>query len=80
MVNINLKKIRFAKGVTILTTPDGGHGMGNVIITDSRPKWILKEDKHMACMTRCYLYKCCSTRVGYSCKRLGGGVILRIQR
>ena len=54
--------------------------MSQVTITDSRPKWMLTEDRHMACMTRCHLYKHCTDRVGVACKRLGGSVIPRIRR
>jgi len=54
--------------------------MSNVVITDSRPKWMIKEDRHMACMMHCRLYKCCNSRVGNECKKLGGDTIPKIRR
>ena len=54
--------------------------MNSVTITDSRAPWMQKEDKQIACMTRCGLYRHCSSRIGYECKKLGGDTIPRIRR
>ena len=50
----------------------------DVIIADDRPDWMKREDEVMACMTRCYLYKKCSSRFGARCKKLGGTEIPKI--
>ncbi|KKK10359.1 hypothetical protein UF15_07650 [Bacillus sp. L_1B0_12] len=52
--------------------------MLNVVIADDRPLWVQKEDKLMACMTRCKQYKYCSSRFGADCKRMGGVEIPKI--
>lgn len=54
--------------------------MNQVVIIDDRPKWMIKEDKHMACMLHCHLYRHCQTRAGRGCKRLGGKEIPKIRR
>jgi hypothetical protein len=54
--------------------------MQNVLIADDRPKWMRDEDRRMACMTRCSLYKRCSSRIGSDCKKLGGSEIPKIRR
>jgi hypothetical protein len=51
----------------------------DVVITDTRPDWMKKEDEWMACRTRCSLFKRCSTRVGTDCKKFGGYVIPKIR-
>jgi hypothetical protein len=51
----------------------------NVVIADDRPTWIRNEDKWMACMTRCPLYRKCASRFGKECKRLGGTEIPRLR-
>ncbi|PRO41069.1 hypothetical protein C6W18_12120 [Bacillus sp. LLTC93] len=52
--------------------------MLNVVIADDRPLWIQKEDKLMACMTRCKQFKHCASRFGSDCKRMGGTEIPKI--
>lgn len=49
--------------------------MNAVIIRDSRPAWMRKEDKELVCMIHCNFYLNCNSRVGKDCKKLGGGVI-----
>lgn len=49
-----------------------------VVIADDRPKWQQKEDREMACMTRCSLYKKCSSRHGFDCRHLGGDTVPKI--
>jgi hypothetical protein len=51
----------------------------NVLIADDRPDWMRKEDKLMACMTRCHLFQKCSSRMGTDCKKLGGNEIPKIR-
>jgi len=53
--------------------------MQNVLIIDDRPKWVIEEDKLMACMTRCRLFRKCSSRMGNDCKHLGGTEIPKIR-
>lgn len=53
--------------------------MPNVLIADDRPKWMVKEDKLMTCMTRCRLFRKCSSRYGVECKKLGGNEIPKIR-
>lgn len=50
-----------------------------IIITDTRSKWQIKEDNEAACFNRCPLFKYCSSRFGYDCKRLGGSKIPKIR-
>jgi hypothetical protein len=52
---------------------------GQVLFIDERPQWMVKEDKLMACMTRCHLFKKCSSRVGSDCRKLGGEVIPKLR-
>ncbi len=52
--------------------------MQRVIVVDDRPKWMVQEDKMMACFTRCHLYKKCSSRFGFDCKRMGGNNIPKL--
>ncbi|MBY0122182.1 hypothetical protein [Bacillus sp. S/N-304-OC-R1] len=54
--------------------------MITVIIADDRPKWMQEEDKRMACITRCSLFKRCSSRFGTDCKRLGGTDIPKVKK
>lgn len=54
--------------------------MRQITIHDDRPKWQQKEDRQYACRTFCRLYRHCSSRTGYSCKKLGGDVIPVIDR
>lgn len=51
----------------------------NLIIIDERPFWMLEEDKLMACMTRCHLFRKCSSRIGHDCKKLGGNMIPKVR-
>lgn len=53
--------------------------MQKVIIADDRPKWVREEDNMMICLTRCSLYKKCSSRFGMECKRLGGTEIPKLR-
>ncbi len=50
-----------------------------VILADDRKLWMIKEDREMACLTRCSLSKICSSRHGMDCKRMGGEVIPKIK-
>lgn len=50
-----------------------------VMIVDGRPDWMRKEDELMACLSRCPLFKRCSTRAGTACRHLGGDVIPKIR-
>jgi hypothetical protein len=50
-----------------------------VLIIDDRPAWMIREDKLMACMTRCRLFKKCCSRMGYECKHLGGTEIPKVR-
>lgn len=50
-----------------------------VVIVDSRPKWMIREDKQMPCMTHCRLWSQCATKVGHDCKVLGGHIIPKIR-
>lgn len=50
-----------------------------VSIIDARPEWMIREDMEMACFYRCPLYRKCSTRMGYECRRFGGEHIPRIR-
>lgn len=50
-----------------------------VIIVDTRQKWMVKEDKLMTCMNRCRLWRRCQSRYGYDCKRLGGNKIPKLR-
>jgi hypothetical protein len=52
--------------------------MTQVVIVDSRPDWMKAEDRMAACM-RCSLFKKCSSRFGYECKKLGGSEIPKIR-
>jgi len=54
--------------------------MMNVVIVDDRKPWMIKEDREMTCFSRCPLYKRCSTRKGFDCKRLGGNDIPKLRR
>lgn len=53
--------------------------MENVLIADDCPDWIKSEDRVMACSARCSLFKKCSSRIGFDCKKLGGSEIPKIQ-
>jgi hypothetical protein len=53
--------------------------MQTVVIADDRPAWMIKEDRMMACLTRCSLHKRCSSRFGMDCKRLGGTEVPKIR-
>jgi hypothetical protein len=53
--------------------------MQNVIIVDVRPEWVKLEDRVMACLTRCFLYKYCSSRHGMNCKQFGGSEIPKLR-
>jgi hypothetical protein len=66
-----MEKEKFEKGRGSMTS--------QVLIIDDRPRWMVKEDKLMACMTRCHLFKRCSSRIGHNCKRLGGDVIPKVR-
>lgn len=52
--------------------------MAAVIIADDRPKWMQEEDRRMACMSRCSLFKRCSSLLGMDCKSLGGTEIPKL--
>ena len=52
---------------------------GNLVIIDERPFWMVEEDKLMACMTRCHLFKKCYSRIGHDCKKLGGELIPKVR-
>lgn len=54
--------------------------MQRVVIADDRPTWVKREDRMMACMSRCNLYRFCSSRIGSDCKRLGGLEIPKLQK
>jgi hypothetical protein len=49
-----------------------------VVIADDRPKWMRDEDTKMICLTRCSLYRKCSSRLGVDCKHLGGDMIPKV--
>lgn len=51
----------------------------NVIIADDRKPWMIKEDREMACLTRCSLHKVCASRHGMDCKRMGGTEIPKVR-
>jgi hypothetical protein len=53
--------------------------MQNVIIADDRQAWVKKEDRVMACLSRCSLYKKCSSHHGMDCKKLGGNEIPKLR-
>jgi hypothetical protein len=53
--------------------------MIDVIIADDRPKWVVDEDRMMTCWTLCSLYKYCSSRHGFDCKRFGGTEIAKLR-
>lgn len=53
--------------------------MQKVIIADDRAEWMKKEDDLMICLTRCSLYKKCSSRFGAECKKLGGTKIAKVR-
>jgi hypothetical protein len=53
--------------------------MQNITIADDRPAWVKKEDRVMACLTRCSLYKKCSSHHGMNCKKLGGTEIPKLR-
>lgn len=53
--------------------------MQNVVIIDDRQAWMKDEDRVMACLLRCSLYKRCSSRFGMDCKRLGGSEIPKVR-
>lgn len=50
-----------------------------VIIVDTRQKWMVKEDNLMACMSGCRFWKRCQSRYGHECKRLGGKKIPKLR-
>lgn len=52
----------------------------DVVIIDTRKPWMVAEDREMACMSRCPLYRKCSSRIGFDCKRLGGNEIAKVRR
>jgi len=49
-----------------------------VTIADDRTSWMKEEDRIMACLLRCPVYKYCSSRFGTDCKRLGGSEIPKL--
>lgn len=51
-----------------------------VVIVDARPDWMKEEDRLMTCMSRCNLWRHCSSRVGYDCKHFGGVTIPKIRQ
>lgn len=46
--------------------------MKQVTITDARPQWQKDEDRFIACLLRCRLWRKCESLHGPDCKRLGG--------
>lgn len=52
----------------------------NVSIFDDRKPWMKEEDRLMTCAWFCPLYRNCSSRMGYDCKRLGGLEIPKIRK
>jgi hypothetical protein len=50
-----------------------------VEITDTRPKWMKREDEWMICFERCPLFRRCQTRNGKDCKHQGGSAIPKIR-
>jgi hypothetical protein len=52
---------------------------GQILIIDDRPRWMVKEDKLMECMTHCRLFRKCSSRIGHDCRKLGGEVIPKVR-
>ncbi len=50
-----------------------------VILADDRKPWMIKEDREMACLTRCSLYKVCASRHGMDCRRFGGSEIPKLR-
>jgi hypothetical protein len=56
-----------------------GISMQNIIIADDRPAWVKKEDRVMACLSRCSLYKKCSSHYGTDCKKMGGDKIPKLR-
>jgi hypothetical protein len=52
--------------------------LNQVIVVDSRPRWMIREDGEYACF-HCSYYKQCASRFGYECNRLGGSEIPKIR-
>lgn len=54
--------------------------MQQVEVIDTRPAWMIKEDKQHKCMFECRDYSNCATRAGERCRKFGGDVIPKIRR
>lgn len=54
--------------------------MQQVEVIDTRPAWMIKEDKQHKCMFGCRDYGFCTLRDGEQCRKLGGKVIPKIRR
>jgi hypothetical protein len=50
-----------------------------IVIVDTRPLWMQKEDQKAFCSLKCKLFKQCSSRVGSDCRHYGGSVIPKIR-
>lgn len=51
-----------------------------VQIIDTRPEWMVEEDGQYKCLFKCREYRYCTSRVGASCRKLGGDIIPKIRR
>ena len=51
-----------------------------VTIIDTRPDWMLREDRLMTCMLHCRIWRKCVSRMGEECKHLGGSEIPKIRK
>jgi|GEM_PF-2800910 len=51
--------------------------MNLVSIVDSRPRWMIREDRQSVCLEKCHLFFKCQSKMGSTCRQLGGTDIPR---